>query len=172
MSTSRHINKICAAGIALMLVLTLLFMCGGKLGITASVKTVKYANTIFDNSYVHSIDIVMDDWDSFIAGCENEEYAACTVVIDGKKHSNIAIRAKGNTSLSSVRSSGSERYSFKLEFDHFQDGKSLDGLDKLCLNNLIQDTTMMKDYLVYTMMSDFGVDSPLCSFAYLTVNGE
>ena len=172
MSTSRHINKICAAGIALMLVVTLLFMCGGNLGISVSAKTVKYESTIFDTSYVHSIDIVMDDWDSFIASCENEEYAACTVVIDGKKHSNIAIRAKGNTSLSSVRSSGSERYSFKLEFDHYQDGKTLDGLDKLCLNNLVQDNTMMKDYLVYQMMADFGVDTPLCSFAYLTVNGE
>ena len=172
MSTSKHINKICIAGVALMLALTLVFMCGGALGITASAKTLKYESTIFDTSYVHSIDIVMDDWDSFIANCENEEYAVCTVVIDGKKHSNIAIRAKGNTSLSSVRSSGSQRYSFKLEFDQYQDGKSLDGLDKLCLNNLIQDNTMMKDYLVYQLMSDFGADSPLCSFAYLTVNGK
>lgn len=31
---------------------------------------------------------------------------------------------------------------------------------------------MMKDYLVYQMMNDFGVDSPLCSFVYITVNGE
>jgi spore coat protein CotH len=48
----------------------------------------------------------------------------------------------------------------------------LDGLDKLCLNNLIQDNTMMKDYIAYTLMNDFGADSPLCSFAYITVNGE
>ena len=31
---------------------------------------------------------------------------------------------------------------------------------------------MMKDYIVYRLMNDFGVDSPLCSFAYITVNGE
>ena len=30
----------------------------------------------------------------------------------------------------------------------------------------------MKDYLAYTLMYDFGVDSPLCSYAYITVNGE
>lgn len=66
----------------------------------------------------------------------------------------------------------SSRYSFKIEFDQYENGKSFHGLDKLCLNNIIQDNTYMKDYLAYTLMYDFGVDAPLCSFAYITVNGE
>lgn len=172
MSTSKQIDKLCLSAVAVCLVLTLLFMFSGSLGLRAAAKSVKYESSLFDDSYVHKIDIVMDGWDSFIQSCENEEYAACTVVVDGKKHANIGIRAKGNTSLSSVKSMGSQRYSFKLEFDHYQSGKSLDGLDKLCLNNLIQDNTMMKDYLVYRMMADFGADAPLCSFAWLTVNGQ
>ena len=172
MSTSKHIDKICIAAVAIVLALTILFMCSGSLGLTVLTKAVKYEKSIFDTSYVHQIDIVMNDWDGFLESCENEEYGACVVVVDGTKHTNTAIRAKGNTSLSSVKASGSQRYSFKLEFDHFDDAGSLDGLDKLCLNNLIQDNTMMKDYLVYLMMNDFGADSPLCSFVYLTVNGE
>ncbi|MBQ7639219.1 MAG: CotH kinase family protein, partial [Clostridia bacterium] len=172
MSTSRHIDKICIAVVAVALAITIVFMCGERIGITVATRTVKYEQTLFDTSYVHKIDIVMDDWDSFIETCENEEYSMCTVVADGQKHSNVAIRAKGNTSLSSVKTSGTNRYSFKLEFDRYETGKTLDGLDKLCLNNLIQDNTMMKDYLVYRMMDDFGADSPLCSFAYITVNGE
>ena len=172
MSTSRHINKICIVAVVITIALTILFIFGDSIGITAESKTPKYENTLFDTSYVHKIDIVMDDWDSFIENCENEEYADCTVVVDGKKYSNTAIRAKGNTSLSSVKNLGSQRYSFKLEFDHYETAKMLDGLDKLCLNNLIQDNTMMKDYLAYRLMGDFGVDSPLCSYAYLTVNGE
>ena len=172
MSTSKHINKLCIAAVAVTLVITILFMCGESIGLTLASKAAKYESTLFDTSYVHKIDIVMNDWDSFIESCENEEYASCTVVVDGNKYSNIAIRAKGNTSLSSVKSMGSQRYSFKLEFDHFEEAKTLDGLDKLCLNNLIQDNTMMKDYIAYTLMNDFGADSPLCSFACLTVNGE
>jgi len=172
MSTSKHIDKICMAAVALMLVITILFMCGSSLGITVKTPTMRYESTLFDTSYVHQIDIVMNDWDSFIETCENEEYASCTVVIDGESHKNVAIRAKGNTSLSTVSTLGSDRYSFKLEFDHYNSGSTLDGLDKLCLNNLIQDYTMMKDYIVYQMMDNFGVDSPLCSFAYITVNGE
>jgi len=171
MSTNKRIDIICIASISITLIVTILFMFN-VFGITAIAHTMPYESTLFDSSYVHSIDIVMNDWDTFIENCESEEYSECTVVIDGEKHSNIAIRAKGNTSLSTVSSLNSDRYSFKLEFDHYDNSKSMDGLDKLCLNNLIQDNTMMKDYIVYTLMDEFGVDSPLCSFAYLTVNGE
>ena len=45
-------------------------------------------------------------------------------------------------------------------------------MDKLSLNNIIQDTTYMKDYLTYQMMGAFGVDAPLCSYVYITVNGQ
>ena len=37
---------------------------------------------------VHTIDIVMDDWDGFLETCENEEYAQCAVVIDGEAYQN------------------------------------------------------------------------------------
>ena len=71
-----------------------------------------------------------------------------------------------------VESYGNGRYSFKIEFDHYDSMKNYYGLDKLCLNNIIQDNTYMKDYLAYQMMGAFGGDAPLCSYAYITVNGE
>lgn len=174
MSTNRHINKICVLLISLAFVLTVILMVWKTIAPSkaSNHQIMGYENHLFDNSSVHTINIVMDDWDSFIAQCENEEYSLCTAIIDGEKYTNIGIRAKGNTSLSSVRSMGSERYSFKLEFDQYDNGQSYYGLDKLCLNNLIQDNTMMKDYIVYRMMSEFGVDSPLCSYVYITVNDE
>lgn len=172
MSTHRHIDKICIAVIAFALVFAIVFAHGESFGLTASAREIGYESRIFDRTKVHTIDIVMDDWDSFIATCTNEEYATCAVVIDGKAYRNIAIRAKGNTSLSNVRSMDSDRYSFKIEFDHYDKNTTYHGLDKLCLNNIIQDNTYMKDFLTYTMMYEFGVAAPLCSFAYITVNGE
>lgn len=156
----------------LSLIVTILFMNGEALGLQASAAALGYETRLFDTTRVHTIDIVMDDWDTFIEGCEDEEYEPCAVVIDGESYKNVAIRAKGNTSLSSVRQLGSQRYSFKIEFDHYDSGKTYHGLDKLCLNNLIQDNTMMKDYLAYRLMGNFGVVSPLCSYVYITVNGE
>lgn len=172
MSTSRHIDIICCIILAATLLLTALFMNAGKLGVQAVSATAGYASRLFNTSTVHTIDIAMDDWDSFIENCTDEQYVDCTVIIDGEAYRNVAIRAKGNTSLSMVESYGNNRYSFKIEFDHYDSALSYYGLDKLCLNNIIQDNTYMKDYLAYQLMGQFGVDAPLCSYSYITVNGE
>ena len=172
MSAHKNIDRICAFVTALTVVIALLF-CNGKLfGIQSTAHAIGYENRLFDRSKVHTIDIVMNDWDGFIEDCESEEYSACNLVIDGEAIRNVGLRAKGNTSLSSVKNMDSDRYSFKIEFDQYENGKTYHGLDKLCLNNIIQDNTYMKDYLAYTLMYDFGVDAPLCSYAYITVNGE
>ncbi len=172
MSASKHLDKICGIVLCFTLILTFLFMNAEHLGVSAASTTVGYENRLFDTSRVHTIDIVMDDWDGFLETCTDEEYASCAVVIDGEAYKNVAIRAKGNTSLSQVASYGNDRYSFKIEFDHYDSTKSYHGLDKLCLNNIIQDNTYMKDYLVYQMMGQFGVAAPLCSYVYITVNGD
>ena len=172
MSTHKHIDKICCVAVALALVITVLFMNGKSLGIVSAGKSLGYESRLFATDRVHTIDIVMNDWECFIETCENEEYSMCSVVIDGENYSNIGIRAKGNTSLSNVSQMDSNRYSFKLEFDQYDSTKSYYGLDKISLNNIIQDNTYMKDYLVYRMMGEFGVAAPLCSYVYITVNGE
>lgn len=172
MSTSRHIDKICCMVLALVILLTVVFVYAERFGITAATACMGYEQRLFDTSRVHTVDIVMDDWDGFLDTCENEEYTLCSTVIDNEAYQNIGIRAKGNTSLSMVSQYGNDRYSFKLEFDHYDKGKSYYGLDKLSLNNIIQDNTYMKDYLTYQMMGYFGANAPLCSYVYVTVNGE
>ena len=172
MSTHKHIDRICCIVLAFALVLTVLFMFGESLGIEVSARPLGYETRLFSTDKVHTIDIIIDDWDEFISTATSEEYSVCSVVIDGEAIKNVGIRGKGNTSLSSVSSMGSERYSFKIEFDQYDNTKSYYGLDKLSLNNVIQDNTYMKDYLVYQMMNEFGVSAPLCSFVYITVNGE
>ncbi len=169
MSAHKHIDRICLAAVLISL-LAAMALCSQ--GARSEGAALGYEARLFDTGRVHTIEIVMDDWDGFLETCENEEYAACAVVIDGEAYKNVGIRAKGNTSLSMVSAMDSDRYSFKLEFDHYEAGRSYYGLDKLCLNNIIQDNTYMKDCLTYRLMADFGVDAPLCSYVYITVNGE
>ena len=171
MSTHKYFDRIVCVVVVLALLLTVLFMNGEALGIPSAERTMGYENSLFDYTRVHTIDIVADGWEEFLQTCTDEEYITCAAVIDGEAYKNIAIRAKGNTSLSSVKNYGNDRYSFKLEFDHYDSGITYHGLDKLCLNNLIQDNTLMKDFLVYRMMAEMGVPAPLCSFAFVTVNG-
>lgn len=172
MSTHKYIDRICIAITIFALIICILFMNAKAFGVQEVSKVLGYESRLFDTSRVHTIDIVMDDWDGFLETCENEEYKVCSVVIDGEAYKNVGIRAKGNTSLSTVSAMNSNRYSFKIEFDQYDSTKSYYGLDKFSLNNLIQDNTCMKDYMVYQMMNAFGVNAPLSSYAYITVNGE
>lgn len=170
MSTHKNFDKICAVVLVLVLILTVVLMAfGGK---ADGGTTMGYEDKLFDTSSVHKINIVMDDWDEFISNAESEEYYACTLEIDGETYKNVAIRGKGNTSLTKVAAYGNDRYSFKVEFDRYDSSVTYHGLDKLCLNNIIQDNTYMKDYLCYRLMAEMGVASPLCSYVYVSVNGS
>ena len=83
------------------------------------------------------------------------------------------IRPKGNTSLSSIASDpDTDRYSFKLEFDHYIEGQTCYGLDKLILNNNYADATNMKEAVVYDMYQYLGVDASFYNYAKICVNGE
>lgn len=172
MSTHKHFDRICCVVLPFTLLLTILFVHAESFGIKKASSSLGYETRLFDTSSVHTLDIVMDNWDDFLVNCKNEEYSSCTLVIDNETYKNVAIRAKGNTSLTQVESYGNNRYSFKIEFDRYDSSKTYYGLDKLCLNNIIQDNTYMKDYLTYQMMAQMGVASPLCSYVYITVNGE
>lgn len=157
-----------------MLAVTVLFIFGESLGLTAAHTQPAYAGSLFSTDRVHTIDIVIseDDWQDMLDNATAEEYYLANVVIDGNAVKNVGLRTKGNSSLSSIASSDSDRYSFKVEFDHYIGSQTYKGLDKLALNNIAQDNTYLKDYTVYQMMAEFGVATPLCSFIYITVNGE
>lgn len=133
-----------------------------------------YKSKLFDTSYVHSINIEIDeeDWNDLLENASDQNFYSCNITIDGEEYSNVGIRAKGNSSLSQVVSSDSDRYSFKINFKKYNKEQNYYGLEKLNLNNIIQDATYMKDYLAYTMMGEFGVASPYVSYSYITINGE
>ena len=133
-----------------------------------------YQNTLFDTSSVIEVDIDIseDNWASLLENATSEEYYDCDVAINGTTYEHVGLRAKGNTSLSMVASSDSDRYSFKIKFDEYVDGQSCDGLSKLVLNNNYSDATMMKEALCYDMFAFLGADASLYNYAKVSVNGE
>ena len=143
-------------------------------GTAISGKSMPYEKSLFGTDAVLSVDIRMDEdaFQEMIADASGETYVSCDVEVNGTTYYNVGIRPKGNSSLTQVIDSGSERFSFKLEFDHYVKGQSLYGLDKLILNNNIGDATSMKEYISYTMFQYMGVPSSLCSYAEVSVNGE
>lgn len=174
MLRSKNIDRICCLVIACTMLLAAGFTALAGAGVLESSRktSLTYAKHLFDQSTVHKIEITMDGWDDFIDNCTDEKYRACAVTIDGEAQGTVGIRAKGNTSLSSMAQYDNDRYSFKIEFDHYQKKKTYRGLDKLSLNNIIQDATYMKDYWSYTFMNQMSLASPLCSYTEIYVNGE
>ena len=176
MADHKNIERICMIiGIVTLIIGIGFAYFGGSIGITAGTSAdLSYVTTLFDDTVVHTIDIEIAeaDWNSLQENAAEEEYQLCAVTVDGEKLDNVAIRPKGNSSLSSVVSSDSERYSFKIDFDKYSDGLTYHGLDKLNLNNIISDNTYLKEYLSYDMMEYMGVAAPLASFVKVSVNGE
>ena len=138
-------------------------------------ETKLYETEIFNKNEVMTVDIKMDEdtWKAMLANASAEEYVLCDVVINGSTYKDVGIRPKGNTSLSQIASDETtDRFSFKIEFDQYVKNQNCYGLDKLVLNNMMSDTTYMKEYLAYDMMDYMGVASPLYSYASISVNGE
>lgn len=168
----KHIDLICIAAAVLAAAVTVLLMFGEQLGIAKASANPGYMTRLFDDSRVHAVDIQIEDWGAFIENAEREEYVSCTVKIDGEEFYHVGLRAKGNNSLRLTEEYDLSRYSLKLEFDQFTDGGNYYGLDKFSLDASFQDNSYLKTYMTYDMMVFMGVPTPLCSYVWVTVNGQ
>lgn len=90
------------------------------------------------------------------------------VTINGTKLPAVGIRKKGFIgSLDNVRPS------LKIKLNHFDDGtRTLEGMDRLTLNNNRQDRSLASQYLSYHLFNQAGVPAPRCNLAVVSVNGE
>ena len=140
----------------------------------ATADSASYSQDLFDTSYVHEMNVELseEDWKDLLANPLKKTKYTAAVTIDGNKVENVSFATKGNTSLSQVASSDSDRYSFKINFGKNVKGQTYQGLDKLNLNNIMSDATYMKDYLSYMIMREAGVNASLTSYVSLSVNGK
>ena len=176
MISNKHFNAI----VAILMVIAICFsslivLLPKNITLATSITQPNYVTTIFDDDKVIEINIEMseDDWQEMIDNASAEEYTSANITVNGTTYTNVGIRPKGNSSLSQiVADSTTDRFSFKLKFDKYIDGQTLDGLSKLVLNNNMSDTTYMKEYLSYKLLDSLNVPTPECAYAHITVNGE
>lgn len=143
----------------------------------ATEKTIQpeYITNLFNKDDIMEIDIDIDEklWNELADNAMEEEYYSANITINGETYYNVGLRAKGNTTLSQIANDDTtDRYSFKVKFDEYIDGQTLKGLEKLALNNMMQDTTYMKEYLSYDLLNKMGVSTPAFQYASITLNGE
>ncbi len=136
-------------------------------------ETPEYYEKIFGVDII-SLEIVADEtqWQTMLDNAKDEEYIKVDVIVNGTKFKDVGIRPKGNSSLTQVASTDSDRYSFRLKFDEYVDGQTCFGLESFVVNNMLGDNSYMKEYISYDLMKTIGVEAPYFAYSNITVNGE
>ncbi|MGE7606439.1 CotH kinase family protein [Peribacillus frigoritolerans] len=161
-------------GLLIMIFIAVLFFLP-NLQVEKATKGNTYTESVFDQSKVTTVDITLadEDLDSILDNPSEKEIVNADVTIDGETVKNVGFRTKGNLSLNSVVQMGdSNRYSWKIDFDYYQEDQDLHGLKKLALNNNYSDPTYMREYLSYELMDKMGIATPGHSYMYVTINGK
>ncbi|WP_346880096.1 CotH kinase family protein [Clostridium sp. UBA3061] len=179
MISNKYINIfiaiIMALSLALAGVMATIDMSTVEANATEKTTRPEYITNLFNKDDIMEIDIDIDEklWNELADNAMEEEYYSANITINGETYYNVGLRAKGNTTLSQIANDDTtDRYSFKVKFDEYIDGQTLKGLEKLALNNMMQDTTYMKEYLSYDLLNKMGVSTPAFQYASITLNGE
>ncbi len=109
-------------------------------------------------------------WDNLVSRAKDEKYRQADFWFDGELVSDVAIRAKGSSSLTYVIDDESGRISLKVDFNLLHDMLYFRGLKKLNYNNNYRDPTMMRERLAYELFAQMGVPAPRATHVDLWVN--
>lgn len=172
MLARRWSTAVCALALALAFLVAGAFYAAGAAGLIAAERDEPAYLAFFSDDRVHELDIQVDDWEAFLAVAPEERYVRADVTLDGHTVRGVGLRAKGNNSKRLVEQAGHVRYGLKIEFDHYEDGLSYLGLDKLSLDASFQDNSYLKTYVALDMMAFMGVPTPEASFVQVSVNGQ
>lgn len=146
---------------------------GGDEESSSTGEAVDPAAEFFTIGTIAQIDLVLGD--DAIADLNDapKEYVHgdLTVTLDGVVTDlpNVAVRLKGNYgSLRTLQ----QKAGFLINTDKYVDDQTLFGVEKLALNNMVQDPSMQREALAYRLFREGGVPAPRASHAVVTVNGE
>lgn len=97
-------------------------------------------------------------------------WAYCSILFNNETWDAVGIRFRGNSSLRSSFQSGTKKFSFKLDFEQFEDefpetkNQRFYGFKQLNLKNNFNDATFMHEKVAADLFAEFGVVSPKTSF--------
>jgi spore coat protein H len=124
---------------------------------------------LFQLDLVHQVEIELGDEGYRALSAEPYEYVSATVTIDGEVLEEVGARVKGR--LGSYRELY-EKAAFKIDFNRYIEGQLFHGLEKLNLNNMVQDSSQVHERIGYALYGLAGVPAPRVGYAWLRVNGQ
>lgn len=88
------------------------------------------------------------------------------VTLEGYSRGDVGVRKKGF-----LGSMSTDKPSLKVDFDTFVDGQRVGDVERLTLNNCVQDPAYLRQCLAYEVFARAGVPAPRCAFGLVRVNG-
>ncbi len=124
---------------------------------------------VFNLDAVHAVDLTLAPGARRGLELEPYTYVAAELVFDGVAFANVGVRLKGR--LGSLRSLDGKA-AFKIDFLEFGENTRLEGLERINLNNMVQDCAKVHEYAAYGVHRMLGTPAPRVAYATVTVNGE
>ncbi len=132
------------------------------------------AGWLFDPGAVVEIDLELPQASIEALEAEPEEdYQPATFLLTagGQTYGPLEIGTRLKGGIGSFRPL-SRKAAFKLKFDEVVDDQTFFGLEKLTLNNMVQDPSMIHETLAYEVFRSLGIPASRTGYAFVRVNGE
>jgi spore coat protein CotH len=97
------------------------------------------------------------------------DWVEASITVDDLSLNPVGLRLKGK--VGSFRDLDSKA-GFKVDFNRFDPELELAGLERLNLDNMVQDPSCNRDRLAYRIFEAVGIAVPRVGYAQVTVNGE
>ena len=159
---------------AIVAIAFLTFLASGFLAAPASAQYSDEAAWLYKPTHVAEIDIDLPQasWDGLVA--DPKEYVKARLEL--RRHDPPATYVRNDVGVK-LKGSGSfrplgQKAAFKIKLDEFVDDQTLLGLEKLTLNNMNQDPSMLHEMLAYDTFRAAGVPAWRTGYAFVRVNGD
>jgi spore coat protein H len=142
-------------------------ICGLTVGSTESGKAGKKETDLFAKPQVYRIEINVGAVDTESLKNSPRKYVPATVRIDGTTYKNVGVHLKGSTG--SFRDID-DKPGLTLNFAKFDSGAGLGELEKIHLNNSVEDPSFLNEYIGSELFREAGVPAARVKFALVTLN--
>ncbi len=126
------------------------------------------ADELFAGTAIRRLDLVLDDAAVAALAADPRTYVRGEVRSEGTVWKHVGIRIKGHRSIQSWDG----KPAFGLHFGKFKKKRRFFGLEKLALNNMVEDPSMLRETLAYRLHRAVGVPAPRTAYVQVAVNGR
>ncbi len=123
----------------------------------------------FDTTVLHRIQLTIEPHHLAALDERPDERVPATMVINGVPLRDVGVRPKG--ARGSFRPM-SDKPALSLTLDAFVKGQRYRGLDRLLLNNAVQDPSLLNEHLAYGLFRAHGLPAPRTAHTLVELNGR